>query len=272
MHKIFVVSGGTGRTGKQAIRASLTQFPDKKPEVITFSDVRDNKKIKSIVKDAKKYGALVVHTLVDNNLREYIIKECEKLNVDAIDFMGNMIYKLSNLFAQEPLQSPGLFNKLNHEYFQRIDAVQFTFKHDDGARVEDIDKAEIVLLGVSRTFKTPLSVYLAYKGFFVINIPIVNGIQPPKILNDIDPSKVFCLNTSPYKLSELRRGRSDKLGKYVKDYCDINNVKSELQFASRYYNLHSNWNIISVTGKSIEEIASEILEKMSKKNIFKNII
>lgn len=265
MHKIFVVSGGTGRTAKHIIKAALTQFPEQKPEIIVFPDIRFSTKIKSIIKDAKNYNALVVYTLVEKKLRKTIVRECEKLNVQHIDFMGDMIDKMSNLFSEEPLQSPGLFNKLNSEYFKRIDAVQFTFKHDDGARVEDLEKADIVLLGVSRTFKTPLSVYLSYKGYFVINIPIVEGIQPPKELNRLDPSKVFCLNTNAYKLAELRTTRNEKLGEYVKDYSDVDKVKKELQYAMRYYILHSEWKIINVTGKPIEEIASEILDIYLKK-------
>lgn len=266
-HKIFIVSGGTGRTAKQVVKAALIQFPDKKPEITLFSDIRDIDKIKNIIIHANQYKALIVHTLVEDNLREYIQLESEKNNIICIDLMGNIINIFSKIFSTEPLQTPGLFNKINHEYFQRIDAIQFAFNHDDGLRSEDANKAEIILLGVSRTFKTPLSVYLAYKGYFVINIPIINGVQPPKILNDVVPSKVFCLNTNYIKLSELRGTRNEKLGKYVKDYTNIDNVKSELQFAMKYYLLHPNWNIVNVTGKPIEEIASEILETLSKKDI-----
>lgn len=266
MHKIFVVSGGTGRTAKQVIRAALTQFPDQKPDIINFPDVRYVRKIKKIVKDAKDCNALIVYTLVENKLRETMESQCKILGVDSVDFMGDMIDKMSKLFSKESLQSPGLFHKINHEYFQRIDAVQFTFKHDDGARIEDLEKTDIILLGVSRTFKTPLSVYLAYNGYFVMNIPIIDGIQPPKMLNKVDPNKVFCLNTNANKLSELRITRNEKLGEFVKEYSDIENVKRELQFAMRYYTLH-NWRIINVTGKSIEEIASEILDILLKRNV-----
>lgn len=262
-YKIFVISGGTGRTGKQVVRAALTQFPDKDPEIILFADIREIKQIIDILIDAKKYNALLVHTIVDNKLRDFIENESGLMNIKSIDLMGNMIYKLSNLFEDEPLQTPGLFNKINHEYFQRIDAVQFAFKHDDGARVEDLEKAEIILLGVSRTFKTPLSVYLGYKGFFVINIPIIDGMQPPSELRNVNPSKVFCLTTHANRLSELRTSRNEKFGGYANDYIDVTAVKKELLFANRYFNLHPEWKIINVTGKPIEEIATEILESIS---------
>lgn len=259
-YKIFIISGGTGRNGKQLVNATLTQF-NKQTDITLFTDIAELKSVKKIMSNAKKYGALVAHTLVDHDLRFYI-NNYE--GVVSVDLMGDIIDKMSVLFSEKPSETPGLFSKLNKEYFQRIDAVQFTFKHDDGARVEDANKADIILLGVSRTFKTPLSVYLAYKGFFVINIPIVKNIQPPKILNKVDPSKVFCLNTNPHKLSELRSTRNERLGDYVKEYADVEKVREELNFAMRYYTMHSDWNIVRVTGKPIEEIASEILDILKK--------
>jgi len=266
-YKIFIVSGGTGRTAKQVLRAALTQFSEHKPEIIVFSDVTDFNKIKNILDDAKKYNAPIVHTIVENDLRNFIEEQCQSMNIKSIDLMGNMINKLSDLFNEEPLEAPGLFNKINHEYFQRIDAAQFAFKHDDGARVEEAESAEIVLLGVSRTFKTPLSVYLASKGYFVINIPIVEGIQPPEILNKINPNRIFCLNTNAVKLSELRQSRNEKFGGYANNYIDVDAVKKELQFAMRYYTMHPEWKIINVTGKSIEEIATEVLDDLSKNGL-----
>jgi hypothetical protein len=264
-YKIFVVSGGTGRTAKQVVRAALTQFPDESPEIVVFSDVTDIKKVQNIIEEAQKYGAVIVHTIVEDHLREFVKNECDKFNIYSVDFMGDIIFKFSKLFSSEPLQSPGLFNKINKEYFQRIDTTQFAFKHDDGARVEDIEKAEIIILGVSRTFKSPLSIYLAYKGYFVINIPIIDGMQPPIILNDVDPNKVFCLTTNANKLSELRTIRNKQLGGYAKDYLDIDAVKKELLFAMRYFTLHPKWQIVNVTNKSIEEIASEILDHLKDK-------
>lgn len=259
-YRIFVVSGGTGRTVKQVVMAALTQFPERKPEIITFADIRDIDKVKDIVQKADENNALIVYSFVEDNLRNFIYLECQSRNVMSIDILGEMIDNLSTLFQQSPLQTPGLFSKLNHEYFQRIDAVHFTFKHDDGARVDDIDKSEIILLGVSRTFKTPLSIYLAYKGYFVSNVPIIEGIKPPDILDKIDSSKIFCLNTIPNKLSELRKSRSVRLGGEIKDYTDYYSVRKELNYAMNYYDIHPNWRIIDVTDKSIEEIASEIID------------
>jgi regulator of PEP synthase PpsR (kinase-PPPase family) len=266
MYKIFVVSDGTGRTAKQLIKAALTQFPEKESEIVLYPVVRDQKKIKDIISEAKNYNALIAHTIVDNELKNYLTSECNLMNINLVDLIGPLISKLSDIFSDEPSQDQGLYYQTNQEYFQRIDAVQFAFKHDDGARVGEIDKAEIILLGVSRTFKTPLSVYLAYNGFFVANIPVIKGIQPPD-LNNIDPSKIFCLTTIPNELSKLRITRSESLGGYVKEYSDLEAVKEELLFANRYFRLHPEWKIINVTNKPIEEIASEILNIISKKAV-----
>jgi [pyruvate, water dikinase]-phosphate phosphotransferase / [pyruvate, water dikinase] kinase len=264
MYKIFIVSDGTGRTAKQLINAALTQFPEIESEIIVYPVVRDQGKITEIIGEAKIHNALIAHTIVDNTLKNYLTNACYQKNINLVDLIGPLIGKMSDIFSDEPSQDQGLYYQTNQEYFQRIDAVQFAFKHDDGARVEEIDKAEIILLGVSRTFKTPLSVYLAYNGFFVANIPIIKGIQLPD-LNNVDPSKIFCLTTIPAELSKLRTTRSESYGGYVKEYSDLESVREELLYANRYFSLHPEWKIINVTNKPIEEIASEILNIVSKK-------
>ncbi len=259
MHQIIVVSDGTGRTAQQALNAALTQFPGKDVEIIVHADVSSPKRLKNIVAEAGISGVFIVHTLVTDSLRELIIRESRIHNVETIDLMGPLLTRLSSQFIYEPTQQPGLFNKLNKDYFQRIDAMQFAFNHDDGQRTESIKGAEIILLGVSRTFKTPLSIYLAYKGWFAANVPIIMGIQPPEILHQIDPSKVFCLTTNASRLSELRKTRNIRLGGNIGNYSEPEYVTREINFALRYYQLHPEWTLINVTSKSVEEIASEIL-------------
>lgn len=259
MNKVVVVSDGTGRTAHQALNAALTQFPGVEIDVVVRSDIRSQQEIKEIITEALKSKALVVHTLVTDSLREFIIRESHHHNVETIDLMGPLLERLSSQFIHAPSQEPGLFNKLNKEYFQRVDAVQFAFNHDDGQRTESLDEADIILLGVSRTFKTPISIYLAYKGWFTANVPIIMAIQPPEILNQIEPSKIFCLTTIASRLSELRKTRNIRLGGSVDNYSEPEYVSREINFANRYYGLHPGWTTINVTSKSIEEIASEIL-------------
>ncbi len=263
MYQVIVVSDGTGRTAQQALNAALTQFPGTDIDVVVHSDVSSPGRVKAIVTEASESGAFIVHTLVTDSLRELIIRESHSRNVETIDLMGPLLTRLSSQFIHEPSQQPGLYNKLNRDYFQRIDAMQFAFNHDDGQRTESLTDADIVLLGVSRTFKTPLSIYLAYKGWFAANVPIVMGLEPPGILNKIDPSKVFCLTTNASRLSELRRTRNIRLGGNVNNYSEPEYVTKEINFAMRYYQLHSEWTVITVTAKSVEEIASEILAIMA---------
>jgi len=245
------------------LNAALTQFSGIEIEVIVHSEVSSPNEIKKIVSKAHKTGAMIVHTLVTDSLREFIIRESHKNNVETIDLMGPLLSRLSSQFIHEPSQQPGLFNKLNKEYFQRVDAVQFAFNHDDGQRTESLAEADIVLLGVSRTFKTPISIYLAYKGWFAANVPIIMGISPPLILGDLEPSKVFCLTTNAVRLSELRKTRNARLGGNVLNYSEPEFVTREINFANQYYHRHQGWTWVSVTGKSIEEIASEILAIMA---------
>ena len=259
MFQVFVVSDGTGRTAKQALSAALTQFTGTEVEVIVHADVRSPRQVHDIVSEAAKAQAFIVHTLVTESLREHMLRESHKLNVETIDLMGPLLARLSNQFIHEPAQTPGLYNQLNKEYFQRIDAMQFAFNHDDGQRPEGLPDAEIVLLGVSRTFKTPLSIYLAYKGWFTANVPIIQDMEPPEILNSLDSSKVFCLTSNASRLPELRKTRHERLGGSAGSYAEPDFVLSEIRYAMRYYHLHQNWTIINVTSKPVEEIASEIL-------------
>lgn len=263
MYQVLVVSDGTGRTAHQALNAALTQFPGIDIDVVVHSDVRSQNEIRKIVDKALKSGSLIVHTIVTDSLREFIIRESHSHNVETIDLMGPLLTRLSSQFIHEPSQQPGLYHKLNKEYFQRIDSMQFAFNHDDGQRTQSLNDADIILLGVSRTFKTPISIYLAYKGWFAANVPIIMGIKPPEVLNQIDPLKIFCLTTTASRLSELRKTRNLKLGGKIENYSEPEYVTREINFANRFYSLHPGWTLVNVTAKSIEEIASEILAIMA---------
>lgn len=263
MNQVFVVSDGTGRTARQALNAALTQFPETEIDIVVYANVRTQDEVQQIVTAAQSAKALIVHTLVTTALRDLIIRESHHKNVETIDLMGPLLRRLSNQFIHEPAQQPGLFNKLNKDYFQRIDAMQFAFNHDDGQRTHSLREADIVLLGVSRTFKTPISIYLAYKGWFAANVPIIMNMPPPPILNTLDPLKVFCLTTSASRLAELRTTRNERLGGNIVNYAEPEYVKREINFANQYYQSHPLWTMIYVTAKSIEEIASEILAIMA---------
>lgn len=258
MKKIFAVSDGTGRTAEQTLKAALTQFPTVSPEIILRGEVRSEQQIEEIVLEAVAEQGFIVHTLVSSRLRENILRISRIHNVDAIDLMGALLSRLSHHFDDSPTGEPGLFFRLNEEYFKRIDAMQFAFTHDDGQRTYEYDKAEILLVGVSRTFKTPLSIYLAFKGWFVANYPIVLGAELPEGMANLRPGNVFGLMTRPQELSSLRQVRQKYLGGSTGEYSSVEYIRHELNYAQNLFDRFE-WPVIQVTNKPIEEIASEIL-------------
>lgn len=259
MYHIFIVSDGTGRTAEQALNAALMQFPHVPLEFHRKTNIRTPEAVLPVIAEAKKKKAFILHTLVQDEVRHTMIREARKHNVDTIDLMGPLLSRLSHQFENAPSEKPGIFHQLNREYFDRIDSMQFAINHDDGLRTQDLDKAEIVLIGVSRTFKTPISIYLAFKGWFVANIPIVLNVQPPSILFKIPPEKVFFLTTKPHQLSTLRQFRKEAWGENAQTYADFEHVRKELIYAHQIYKRQPKWTMIRVTSKPIEEIASEIL-------------
>lgn len=259
MNRIFVVSDGTGRTAKQSLKAALTQFPEPHPELVMRVDIQNPDQIEKVVTEASAEKSFIVHTLVSDNLREEMARISRIHNVSSIDLMGPMLARLADFFEHSPVGVPGLFHNLNKEYFKRIDAMQFAFNHDDGQRDYDYNHAEIVLVGVSRTFKTPLSMYLAFKGWFVANYPIVVGLDLPETLINCRPGNVIGLMTEPHELSGLREARLAYLGGATPDYTSVEFVRRELTHAREIFSKYG-WPVIQVTNKPIEEIASEILK------------
>lgn len=241
------------------MNAALAQFPGAKVEILVRSRVRTKTRVLEVVQEAARAGGFIVHTIVLDAVREAMVNYGRDHNVETIDLMGPLLARLTETLAASPSEKPGLFTKLNKTYFRRIETMEFAIKHDDGQRLEDIRKAEIVLLGVSRTFKTPLSIYLAFKGWFVANIPITLHQEPPAILSRLSPNKVFCLDTNARQLAELRRARSERLHGAAGEYADQEHVRLELMHARKFFCRHPGWAVINVTNKPIEELATEII-------------
>jgi regulator of PEP synthase PpsR (kinase-PPPase family) len=258
MYKIYAVSDGTGRTAEQALQAVLTQFPNRDVEIILKAEVRTEQQVEAIVTEVAREKGFIVHTMVSELLREYFLRICRIHNINAIDLIGPLLLRLAHFLDESPQGEPGLFFKLNKEYFKRIDSMQFAFNHDDGLRADEYHKAEIVLVGVSRTFKTPLSIFLAYKGWFVANYPVVMGAELPESLSTMPYGSVFGLTTQAHELSGLRQARQEYLGGSNQDYTSVDFVRKELIYAQRIFNRYE-WPVIQVTNKPIEEIAAEIL-------------
>jgi [pyruvate, water dikinase]-phosphate phosphotransferase / [pyruvate, water dikinase] kinase len=266
IEQVFIISDGTGRTAQQVLSAAMMQFENKKVQTTIYPHVGTKKQILEIIVKASHTKSLILFTVVSQKLRDVIHKQCRLYDVETIDLMGPLLAHFSQHFSHLPSEKPGIYYELNKSYFKRIEAVEYTLRHDDGQRTEGLDKAEIVILGVSRTVKTPVSVYLAHKGWLVANIPIVLGMEPPEELFKIPPQRVFCLTTTPNHLSEQRKVREKHLGGNLGDYAKLSFVMKELEFANNIYKRQARWTKIDVTNKPIEEISMEILSGLRKSN------
>ncbi len=259
MSHVFIISDGSGTTAEQVLTAALTQFEHTQVTIERRPKVRTNEQIRKVVREAVQHNGIIVHTLVSDDLRGVILQQGRLHNIETVDLMGPLLARLSQHFGNSPIETPGLFQELNKEYFRRIDAMEFAINHDDGLRIHELPRAEIVLLGVSRTFKTPLSIYLAFKGWYVANVPIILGAEPEEEVFQVPPERVFCLNTNPRKLALLRRSRETQWGGNTGEYADQEYIRLELMHARSIFNREPKWRILEVTNKPIEEIASEVI-------------
>ena len=269
MSTIYVISDGTGRTAQQAVKAALTQFKGSNPEIKRYGNILNIQQVMEVVSWAKAEKAIIIHTLVTDKLREELVKLTRIHHVESIDLMGPLLHRLSDHLSADPSEEPGLYRVLSDSYFRKIETMQFAIKHDDGKRIDNIDKAEIIILGVSRTFKTPLSIYLAFRGWYVANVPIILDFPVPDEVLQIPSEKIYCLTTYPSRLTQLRRAREDRLKVSTGNYADPVYVRKEINYANRIFGSHPGWQKINVTSKSIEEIAAEIITLLPKKIIFK---
>lgn len=264
MLTIFVVSDGTGATAEQVVQAALMQFEGVQVAVLREGNVKSPQAVREVVKRAVNRQALIVHTLVSDELRGIMLEEARQQNIDAMDLMGPMLDRLSTRLALSPQEKPGLLSQLREERARRIEAVEFALRHDDGLHTEELENAEIVLVGVSRTMKTPTSIYLAYRGWFVANVPIILNIPLPSNLLKLPPGRVLGLTTTPERLVELRKTRAKYTGLPENNsYTDYQQVYQELRHA-RHLCAQNRWRTVNVTGKSVEEVSNEIVTLIQK--------
>ncbi len=261
---IFVISDATGETAERMARSALVQFQDAPANIIRHGQVRTPEQVQQIVREAAGGNSLIIHTLVSDDLRHLMLAESRVHGVDAMDLMGPVLDRLATHLGLTPIEKPGLFKQLTEAKSREIEAVEFAFRHDDGQHPEDLGDAEIVLVGVSRTMKTPTTLYLAYRRWFAANVPIILEIQPPKELFALPPERVFCLDMHPNRLLELRRVRAELSKIPEEPYASSMQVRRELAHAQELSRNHS-WRLIDVTGKSPEEAAREILVLLKEK-------
>ncbi len=261
--QIFVVSDSTGETAERVVRAALLQFPHHRVRVRLFTRVRDQEAVSDVLKKAGEVGAMVVFTLVSTELRESFHAAAADAKVETVDVIGQLIHKVGSYVDAAPLNQPTATMPLSEEYFRRVEAIEFAVKSDDGKEPRNLRKADLVLVGVSRTSKTPLSTYLAGRGLRVANVPLVLGVPAPSELDDVPPEKVVGLTIGIDQLLEIRKARLAQLGMPADtSYGMREHVRAELEHAQELFALHPNWMVLDVSGRAIEETATIILESI----------
>ncbi len=260
---IFVVSDSTGETAERVVRAALLQFPDQRVRVRLFTRVRDQEAVAEVLNKAGEAGAMVVFTLVSPDLREFFHERAAQAHIETVDVIGQLIHKVANYLEATPLNRPTATMPLSEEYFRRAEAIEFAVKSDDGKEPRNLRKADLVLTGVSRTSKTPLSTYLAGRGLKVANVPLVLGVPPPPELEEVPPEKVIGVTIRLEKLLEIRKARLVQLGMPPDaNYGLREHVQAELEYADEIFRAHEDWMVIDVSGRAIEETATIILEAL----------
>ncbi len=264
--RIDILSDSTGETAERVVRAAMLQFPQSGVHVRIHPRIRTKETARPILESASKDGALVVFTVVAPEMREYLHAVGYELKVEVLDLIGSLIGKLAAYFDRQPINTPSGSLPLTDEYFRRIEAVEFAVKSDDGKEPRNFKKADIVLCGVSRTSKTPLSTLLAQRGLKVANQPIVLGVPLPPEVEDA-PLRVVGLTIDLDQLVEIRKARLKQLGMPMDaSYGLRDQVKQELDYARQIFRDHPQWPVIDVTGSAIEETAVIILESLKERD------
>ena len=262
IYQVYQVSDSTGETLDRIFLAIKAQFSSFECKTIHFSFTRTENQINKIISKCKlEQNIIILYTIVDNELAKYMDSECKKNNIPNFEILGNLISNFSKLLKQEANRKPSGQHVLDEEYYKRIEAVRFTMSHDDGKVISDLEKSDIILVGVSRTSKTPTSIYLANRGYRTSNIPVIpNKNLPEQLIKNLKKTCIVGLICDPTRLSDVRRNRvqslhEDRPGKYT----NKQEIENELQNSKELFKKY-NWPIIDVTRKSVEETAASVIK------------
>jgi regulator of PEP synthase PpsR (kinase-PPPase family) len=257
-HQIYLISDSTGETLDRIFLAIQSQFSSFSYEKKEFVFVRTEQQINKIIEECKKKeNVIILYTVVETKLAKYLSQTCEKKKLPCFGILGNLILNFSKLLNQKATHTPSAQHVLDEDYYKRIEAIQFTMSHDDGMKTEDVKNADVILLGVSRTSKTPTSIYLANRGYKTLNIPLVGKQEIPSILkNEHDKFCVIGLVVEASRLSDIRTNRLEIMKEInIPNYSNFEFVQEELENSKKLFKKYK-WPIIDVTRKSVEETAA----------------
>lgn len=262
---VYIISDSVGETAEVVVKATVTQFSEDAFEVRKFPYITDEETLDEVVEAAKEEEkAMIAFTLVIPKLKQHLIERAEKASIPTVDIMGPMIQGISNLIAMPPNNQPGLVRQLDEDYFRKVEAIEFAVKYDDGRDPRGLLRADIVLIGVSRTSKTPLSMYLANKRIKVANVPLVPEVEPPEELFMIPSGKCIGLTISSEKLNVIRMERLRSLGLTEQaNYANMDRIQQELAYSEKIME-KVGCPVLNVSEKAVEETANIIL------NMYKN--
>lgn len=263
---IYIISDGTGETAANMTRAALVQYDLMDVNIVRCKNVRSEAQVESVIDDAFDAQAVVIHTVVSSSLRNKLTELTAAKGLQVVDLLGPMLNVFDVYFGVHSDGQAGLLRTVDERYFKRIEAIEYTVKHDDGKTLADLGAADIILVGISRTSKTPLSVFLSHKGWKVANIPIVVGTPLPKELFDIDQRKIVGLMIDTDSLIRIRRNRLEKFGQDPGgEYASLQYIEKEIQFAQELFKKNRRWPVFNVTERALEETAAEIIRVVSSR-------
>lgn len=261
---LFLVSDATGETAVRMAEAAISQFEKRDVVFVRRPHVRTEDHLREVVREAGAVHGTILHTLVSGPNRKRLLELTRTQAVPAIDLMGPLLAHLESFFGSTPKAEPGLLHRMDEDYLRRIEAVQFTVNHDDGQNVQTLHQSDIVLVGASRTGKTPLSMYMAQYGWKVANVPLILGLPPPKELFTIEPDHVVALMISPDKLLMIRAARVEKFRQQDLRYAQADAIAEELDYCRALFAAHPSWRVLDVTSRAIEEVAADIMSARSR--------
>lgn len=262
---IYVASCGEGINGFHLVESTLVQFPDNQITVVKVPHIRSESQVDELIEKVRDVESLIVHTIVNSQLRKYLTRKGLEHRIVTIDLMGPILSKIQAFLNQDPLEKPGLYRETHHIDLKQVSAIDFSLAHDDGMNPETLEGAEIVLLGLSRAGKTPLSMYMAVMGWKVANIPYVPGVPMPAALDQVDRRRIIALNINVEQLLAHRKLRQESLGASdIYAYSSQKAIEKEVMDAQKYY-ITRGYSMINVSNKPIETSADEITEMITRR-------
>ena len=264
---VHLVSDSTGETVSSICRSVMTQFEELDVEEHIWSLVRTQRQVEKVIEGVKKFPGIVMYTIVQDELNKLLETECKKLKVPCIPVLEEILMEVSGYLGQKRNAKPGHQHKMDSEYFARVEAINYTLQHDDGQQADDLEEADVVLVGVSRTSKSPTCVYLSYRGFKAANIPFVRTDALPENLSNLKNPLVVGLVISPDRLIQIRKTRLNELKENKETtYTNPESVEEEVREARRLFS-KNNWPVIDVTRRSVEETAANIIQLINERKI-----